>query len=380
MADIELDNLIIRDFKTSAGFQAAVESGEIGENDLNFTPFMPASIPLLTPIWLDHEANDMSWLRADAFSWHSGDVYMAVYEHLVDEYNSSQSIGSVVPGLQHGTDTIGDIIIEYYFADDGHKICLPDQESNLIALYEATGVAWYYILDEDNKRFKLPRTKWGFTGLRDSVGKYIAPGLPDHKHVVTMKKTSKSGNDTGTVWSYNEDMQGTGTVTTTNASASNVIYGASDTVQPPATQMYLYFYVGDFEQDAVEQTAGINAELFNKKIDLPTNKTQADVDFVIASQLPTEANGYTWYRLYKSGWLEAGGKLSGRAITFPRAFAVQPTVSIATADSATNCAVTTNIYNITTTGFSGHRTQIADSWHNWVVNMTGWWLAAGVSA
>ena len=31
-------------------------------------------------------------------------------------------------------------------------------------------------------------------------------------------------------------------------------------------------------------------------------------DYVIESQEPTEANGYTWYRLYKSGWVEQGGK------------------------------------------------------------------------
>ena len=30
-------------------------------------------------------------------------------------------------------------------------------------------------------------------------------------------------------------------------------------------------------------------------------------DYVIESQEPTEANGYTWYRLYKSGWVEQGG-------------------------------------------------------------------------
>ncbi len=31
-------------------------------------------------------------------------------------------------------------------------------------------------------------------------------------------------------------------------------------------------------------------------------------DYVIASQLPTAENGYTWYRKYKSGWVEQGGR------------------------------------------------------------------------
>lgn len=33
-------------------------------------------------------------------------------------------------------------------------------------------------------------------------------------------------------------------------------------------------------------------------------------DYVIESQEPTEANGYTWYRLYKSGWVEQGGSVT----------------------------------------------------------------------
>jgi len=32
-----------------------------------------------------------------------------------------------------------------------------------------------------------------------------------------------------------------------------------------------------------------------------------NTDYVIESQEPTAENGYTWYRLYKSGWVEQGG-------------------------------------------------------------------------
>lgn len=33
-------------------------------------------------------------------------------------------------------------------------------------------------------------------------------------------------------------------------------------------------------------------------------------DYVAEWQTPTEENGYTWYRKYKSGWVEQGGILS----------------------------------------------------------------------
>lgn len=41
------------------------------------------------------------------------------------------------------------------------------------------------------------------------------------------------------------------------------------------------------------------------EVELPEN-----MDYVIASQLPTSANNYTWYRKYKSGWVEQGGVIN----------------------------------------------------------------------
>ena len=32
------------------------------------------------------------------------------------------------------------------------------------------------------------------------------------------------------------------------------------------------------------------------------------VDYVVAAQYPTAENNYTWYRKYKSGWVEQGGR------------------------------------------------------------------------
>lgn len=40
-------------------------------------------------------------------------------------------------------------------------------------------------------------------------------------------------------------------------------------------------------------------------------------DWVVESQLPTAENNYTWYRKYKSGWVEMGGKSNSQTITLP---------------------------------------------------------------
>ena len=56
---------------------------------------------------------------------------------------------------------------------------------------------------------------------------------------------------------------------------------------------------------------GAITEALNNKVDLPTPSTPQDaVDYVVEKQDPTSANGYTWYRKYKSGWVEQGGHFS----------------------------------------------------------------------
>lgn len=51
------------------------------------------------------------------------------------------------------------------------------------------------------------------------------------------------------------------------------------------------------------------AEAINDKMDRDSQNvdTTSGADSVIAFQVPTAENNYTWYRLYASGWVEQGG-------------------------------------------------------------------------
>lgn len=177
-----------------------------------------SSLPLFYHTPQDHLLNDVSWLRADTYSWHLADVYMAAYAHLVKDIN----------GKTAQTETVAGITITYYRADDDHKIILPDQILNADLIYNATGISWYFILDTTNKRFKLPRNKYAYTGFKaninDKAGDYVAP-------------------------------------TTANLTAG------SDMVQQPAIQTYLYFYVGNTIQNESSLNVGQLTEAINNKQD-----------------------------------------------------------------------------------------------------------------
>lgn len=67
-------------------------------------------------------------------------------------------------------------------------------------------------------------------------------------------------------------------------------------------------------------------------------------DYVIESQLPTADNNYTWYRKYKSGWVEQGGTKSASSTTYK---SITLPITMSTTD-----------YIINTTTFSGQTTEI----------------------
>lgn len=222
--------------------------------------------------WADHICNDVQWLRADTFSWQSGAVYQAAYQHLADD----------IDGKTLQSETIGSTTIQFYLADDGHKICPASEESNVSAIYNSTGVAWYYIIDTANTRFKLPRTQFAFTGIRNGVGGFVEAGLPnitgDSPSIYAESSYTANGafgKTTTTRKVYKYSVNGTDFALDFDASRSSSVYGNSDTVQPKATEMYLYFYVGNFTQTAIENTAGLNASLFNNKADLDLNNVNS---------------------------------------------------------------------------------------------------------
>ena len=267
--------------------------------------------------WADHLLNDVSWLRGDTFSWRDGGVYEAAYNHLADD----------ISGKSLSSETISGVTVQFYLADDGHKICPDSQESNVASIYSATGVAWYYIIDTVNERFKLPRTKFGFTGIRSGVGNYVAESVPNIKGTFQVSSMS-SATATGAFvldssWGSQgwDGWAGGGRTYSLDGSRSSSAYQDGAPVQQRGTEQSLYFYVGNFTQTAIENTAGLNASLFNNKADIDASNFDATgkstiIGFAMPSgtydNLTAGASGTT-YIAPANGYvcLSAGSSTSG---------------------------------------------------------------------
>lgn len=265
--------------------------------------------------WTDHIISSMEWLRADTFSWQSGAVYVAAYNHLVSD----------LEGVTEQSETIGSYTIYYKLASDGHKICGADQETTAANIYNESGVAWYYILDTANQRFKLPRINPAREELIQTVrakGNGTALGLTDGTNFYGLISTQYSstamyngrasdaygiaigttGFSTGTTIT-----SGIALGITSDGTKSGIVSDMSESTSIYKGKKYLYFYVGQYDQSSTEQTAGLNTSLFNGKVDLDGN----NAGFVHI--IETYHNGSDYYRIYSDGWCEQGGYMAKEA-------------------------------------------------------------------
>lgn len=126
--------------------------------------------------YTDYILSNPNWVNADANAWCTSTNYPNAYNHLVaDQAGGTQE-----------TETIGSYTITFYRATDGHKVCLADQAETIANIFTETGVAWYYLLDTQNSRFKLPREYYS--------GKAVAGNGKN------LGLTSDSANKAGLSW------------------------------------------------------------------------------------------------------------------------------------------------------------------------------------
>lgn len=149
------------------------------------------------------------------------------------------------------------------------------------------------------------------TGTAAQIGDYIAPGLPNIKGSwQNYGKSASAGSGaiqcTTQSWGNRdaENGQNSGKYTFDASRSSSIYKDASTTVQPNTVRYRAMVQLAVSATDeAVETCTSVLADV------AANTAAIAGADYVIESQLPTADNNYTWYRKYKSGWVEQGGKV-----------------------------------------------------------------------
>lgn len=354
--------------KLTAGSNITIDENNVisttGASALNF--------PLFASMWLYCKPFNSSWVNASNYSWLYASMYVGAYNALVSQlhptgkaeegstyyvlrfdngegettnvlvgsgtlsdlqtyctaqgytYNAAGTIEEFecYKTLSTSSETINGITITYYETYNGMKIITSAAEiTKEETLYNLTGVDNYFILDEANNRFKLPRTQYGFVGIRDKVGKYVSESLPSHKHtrgtmnIVGTTNGAPYNSSTGAFTQYTRagsfSMAGTSATNAMSFDASkgwtgstsnpdNAVYQDNAPVQQRATQMYLYFYLGNTGEIVDHQIASIALELFNEKADIDAQNFNATGKSYLAG-LSFPSNNYINLTLGASG-------------------------------------------------------------------------------
>lgn len=243
--------------------------------------------------WSDHIINNESWMCADDFNWIDGSVFSAAWNELKSEWDLA-TIDST-PAQQ---DVIGDITINYWKSPKGYKLVeyggdTPETNENLLQqLYDEVGIAWYYLIDTTGQiRFKLPRTKYGFVGVRSGTGNFVDESLPNIKGQYESIQLNADGVSGAFYAGSNIRYKPTHTDLSTgmglglDASRSSSTYQDGANVQQKSTEMHLYFYLADFVRTPLESNLNTfiteTKEALNEKVnvsDYSADKTLIEND------------------------------------------------------------------------------------------------------
>lgn len=161
------------------------------------------------------------------------------------------------------------------------------------------------------------------TGTAAQIGDFVPAGAPNitGKFSVTNAASGPKGNINATGGCVYADGTTSGAYSTfagdgnsasgpkvahIDASRSSSVYGNSQTIQPKSVRYRAMVQLAISASDeALETCTAVTAQV------AANTAAIAGADYVVESQLPTAQNNYTWYRKYKSGWVEQGGIWTG---------------------------------------------------------------------
>lgn len=163
-------------------------------------------------------------------------------------------------------------------------------------------------------------TTWAVNG---TLGAFSSQGTPYHQNTGALS-VKTDGKAYGCIGAQGADSKESNVSVNIDASRSNPIYGASDTVQPPSIVglwvVKAYGVVTNVgSTDVANISTGLTqaetriSALENSKVDKAGN----------AWVVETYRNGTEWYRVWSDGWLEQGGRItdSRATLTFLKPFA-----------------------------------------------------------
>lgn len=211
--------------------------------------------PLLYHFYHDTDIINPSFVSSEEWSYHSGAIFVAVWELLNEEYSAAETVDA--------SETIAGITINYKLTPKGFKIVTSASADIVQQIYNATGTAWYYILDLNNGYFKLPRNSGFQMGRTYDVqsGTYtelkMASGSGQTVKAVRQKLYFFMGNSI-----QNEAKVDIAGVTSSISNLATRI-GSLESVDPVDTSSFMKITGGSFTGGVFENIVALSGNAIN---------------------------------------------------------------------------------------------------------------------
>ena len=271
------------------------------DNDSAFTPTYGSDVALLDIIVSNQllEGADLVG-KALQGSMVLGSEYPDAYNKLLTNKNRYTS--------KQVTETIGGVEVTYIQCVVGYKILDISNKDKYDSIFDATGTANFFILDETNKLFYLPKTN-NFLQPNTTiseVGEYNEAGLPNITGTFGAEFTQGNFFNRGdgafgsyrvdnvnvTVPSNSQSQYSQNNMWNFDASRSSSIYSNSDTVQPQSTNVFIYYKIGN----TIQADANIDLE-----VQVLNLQQRNNIPFTLLE------SKYSEIPLYNTSWLLSNG-------------------------------------------------------------------------
>lgn len=208
-------------------------------------------------------------------------------------------------------------------------------------------------------------TTWALNG---TLGAFSSQDTPYHKNTGALSVTT-DGKAYGLIGNSGEDSHNSNVSVNIDASLSNLIYGSSDTVQPPSiVGLWVVKAYGTVTNVGSMDVANISTGLTQAETRISLLETSKVDKEGTAWVVESYRNGTEWYRVWSDGWVEQGGHKKGtdanNTITLLKPFANENyTVLIG---SKTNAAwYACSVYDCTATSmkFSYYAAAYTADWY-----------------
>ena len=201
----------------------------------------------------------------------------------------------------------------------GNWFACSEEEYN--ADISAYGQCGRFVIANDYVRIPKITRFIGATITLSEIGKTYKESLPNITGTFNNNGHSNNGSDVGVTGAFtfadtnaksNDGSASDGGQYSFNASRSSSTYQNGAKVQPDHTK-YPYYMVISTEGQTAEISVDINKVY--EDLELKANSNLSNIPSNIDYVVETYSNGTEWYRVYKSGWIEQGGRFYNNSNT-----------------------------------------------------------------